>query len=340
MPSLISNPPFNMKWSIPPFASMWKPYCECELPPESNANYAFVLNALCMIDNRAAMILPNGILTTDNNQETEIRKYLVNKNYIKAVILCPNKMFESTDISTCILLLDKNKQTTNIVFVDMRKTCSTEIREQNGQYGGASHERRTYKKELNIFTDEQMQKAVDAIEDQSNIPEFSKSVSMQTVKENGCNLMPSRYIDFNAQADVHREYSDIIKDLNRIIGEKNSLKITVNESLAKALGLYDAFMMFKESEKTDEQMNQMLKFTGQKIEKENFISISKNAGELKFENKSKDGVSTILMSILSMWKQHIMYLNNQENVYLAELRDALLPDLMSGKIDLSNQGGG
>ena len=35
-----------------------------------------------------------------------------------------------------------------------------------------------------------------------------------------------------------------------------------------------------------------------------------------------------------MWKQHIMYLNNEENRYLIELRDALLPDLMSGKIDL------
>ena len=38
--------------------------------------------------------------------------------------------------------------------------------------------------------------------------------------------------------------------------------------------------------------------------------------------------------ILSNWKQHIYYLNNEENRYLMELRDAMLPDLMSGKIDL------
>lgn len=82
-------------------------------------------------------------------------------------------------------------------------------------------------------------------------------------------------------------------------------------------------------------MNEMLSFTGKKIEKENFISMSKKAGELKFENGSKENVSTILMSILQMWKQHIMYLNREENRYLAELRDALLPDLMSGKIDLN-----
>ena len=78
----------------------------------------------------------------------------------------------------------------------------------------------------------------------------------------------------------------------------------------------------------------MLKIIDQKIEKENFIFMSKKAGEIKFENGSKDSISTILMSIMQMWKQHIMYLNNEENRYLIELRDALLPDLMSGKIEV------
>lgn len=77
-----------------------------------------------------------------------------------------------------------------------------------------------------------------------------------------------------------------------------------------------------------------LSFTGKTIEKENFIRLSKNAGEIKFENGSKDSISTILMSIMQMWKQHIMYLNNEENRYLIELRDVLLPDLMSGKLNL------
>ena len=110
----------------------------------------------------------------------------------------------------------------------------------------------------------------------------------------------------------------------------------MNESLAKSIGLYDIFLMFKQSEKANDGMNEMLSFTEKRIEKENFISISKKAGELKFENGSKENVSTILLSILQMWKQHIMYLNNEENRYLIELRDALLPDLMGGMIDISS----
>lgn len=148
------------------------------------------------------------------------------------------------------------------------------------------------------------------------------------------NIIPSRYIEFQELDFKHREYTEIIDDLNRIISEKNGLKLTMNETLAKAIGLYDIYLLFKQSEETTEYMNKNLSFTGKKIIKENFIAMTKKAGELKFENGSKDKVSTILMSILQMWKQHIMYLNNEENRYLIELRDTLLPDLMSGKIDL------
>lgn len=156
----------------------------------------------------------------------------------------------------------------------------------------------------------------------------------QTVVENKYTLLPTRYLEFKEEDFTYRDYGEIIDDLNRVINEKNDLKLTMNETLAKSIGLYDIFQMFKRSEETADSMNQMLAFTGKKIEKENFISMTKKAGELKFENGSKNNISTILLSILQMWKQHIMYLNNEENRYLIELRDALLPDLMSGKIDL------
>lgn len=334
--ALISNPPYNMKWSLPPFAQLQPRFNDCELPPESNANYAFILTALSMIDDKAVLLLPCGVLESKIKQEVEIRKYLVEKNLIEAIITCPNNMFESTGIATCIIVFNKHKNTANIELIDMRNTFSKEIREQRGQFGGKRHTNRVYKKEINIFTEEQMKKAILAIENKANEKDFSVCASIQQIKEHNYNLLPSAYfeIDFN-DVQLHREYAEIIDDLNRVIKEKNGLKLTMNESLAKAIGLYDIFLMFKQSEETNCTMNEMLSFIGKKIEKENFISISKKAGELKFENGNKDNVSTILMSILQMWKQHIMYLNNEENRYLAELRDALLPDLMSGKIDLS-----
>ena len=304
------------------------------MPPESNANYAFILTALDNCNEKVSMILPCGILSSEVTNEKRIRQYLVEKNLIESVILCPDKMFEATSIATCLLTLNKKKETTHIAFLEMRKTCDVEQREQNGQFGGASHENRTYKKAVNVFSEVQMESAIDAIVNQKSVPEFSKSASLQMVTENDYCLVPSRYIEFQEKEFVHREYGEIIDDLNRVINEKNGLKLTMNETLAKSVGLYEIFQMFKQSEETADSMNQMLTFTGKRIEKENFISMSKKAGELKFENGSKNSISTILLSILQMWKQHIMYLNNEENRYLAELRDAILPDLMSGKIKL------
>ena len=48
-------------------------------------------------------------------------------------------------------------------MIDMRQTYETEQRIQNGQWGGASKENRTYTKNVKVFTDEQMQKAIDCI---------------------------------------------------------------------------------------------------------------------------------------------------------------------------------
>lgn len=324
-----------MKWTLPPFAQMQPRFNDCELPPESNANYAFMLTGLSMVDDRAVFLLPASVLTTKLKQEKLIRQYLVDKNLVESVILCPGRMFESTDVVTCIITLNKKKDTTKIVLVDMTHTCKVEERKQNGQFGGKAHTGRTYTKQRNIFSEDDIKKAMDAIRNKESIKYFSVVVTPKEVQEHKYLLSPGMYFEVSIDdCEPHREYSDIIDDLNRVIKEKNGLKLTMNESIAKSIGVYDLFLMFQQSEETNKAMNEMLSFTGKTIEKENFIRLSKNAGEIKFENGSKDSISTILMSIMQMWKQHIMYLNNEENRYLIELRDALLPDLMSGKLEI------
>lgn len=333
--SLISNPPYNMKWTLPPFAQIQPRFNDCELPPESNANYAFILTALQLIDVKAVFLLPCGVLTTDNKQEKEIRKYLLDKNLIEAVITCPDKMFEATSIPTCILVFNKHKQTTDIAMVDMRQQYTVEQREQNGQFGSDAHTKRIYVKEIKTFSSDDMQKAIDAISEKQEIPEFSRTVSQQDVIQNDYILTPARYLAFEKREAVHREYDDIVADLNRTIADKNVLKLTVNETIAKSLGLYEFGIMQRESRKNAKAMNDGLgKLIGCEILADDYISLTKNKNEIKFENNSKDKLSTIFLSILQMYKQHIIYLNNEENRYLAELRDALLPDLMSGKIEM------
>lgn len=145
--SLISNPPYNMKWDILPFAANQNRFNKCELPPESNANFAFILTALEKVSSKAVFLLPCSVLNGGLKQEQEIRKYLIEKNLIEAVITCPNNMFESTGIATCIIVFNKYKKTQQVEFVDMRNTYDEEEREQRGQYGNKSHTNMLQKKD-------------------------------------------------------------------------------------------------------------------------------------------------------------------------------------------------
>lgn len=331
MNSLISNPPYNMKWTIPPFAQIQQRFVDSEVPPESNANFAFILSALD-VSERCVFILPNGVLSTENKKELLIKEFLVNNNFVEAIITCPDNMFEATTIPTCILVLNKKKDTAIIEMIDMRQKYEIEIREQNGQYGSSSHTNRTYKKEIKIFTDTIMDDAISCIEEKKNVSEYCKAVTIEDIKSNGYNLVPSRYILFEEKEFTHREYADIVNDINRITREKNACKLTINESLAKNLGFdIDLYKL----DQQDNSLNDLLKKIGaDKLENQNYFTVSKNKNEIKFENNSKEVLSSVLVMIMNTWKQHIFYLNQEENRYLAELRDALIPDLMSGKIEV------
>lgn len=324
----ISNPPYNMKWELPELPEFEERFW-CGVPPKNNANFVFVLTAL-QHANRCVFVLPNGILTSTNKVELEIRKHLINNNLIESVILLPDKMFESTQIPVCLFVLERNKKTAKTGFVDLRENYDVIKREQKGQYGGKSHTNRIYSKETKIISDSTINDVVGLLESNTNKKGMVKFASISDIKNNDYNLMPSRYIDLQFEGQSHREYKSIVEDLNKCILEKNRCKLTINQTLAKKIGIdISAFC------KPDfDDLNKLLVEQGSsKIIKEDYFSTSKNKMELKFENKG-DTISSILALIINTWTQHVYYLNNEENVYLAELRDALLPDLMSGKIEI------
>ena len=59
------------------------------------------------------------------------------------------------------------------------------------------------------------------------------------------------------------------------------------------------------------------------LEKEDYIQLTKNKGEFIIKVNSKDIFPEVAHLILNMWKQNVMTFNNEENILLAEFRDAL-----------------
>lgn len=322
----ISNPPYNLKWKHHDFATLDERFAI--LPSESNANFAFVQIALSEAD-KAVLILPQSILKPSGKPDICCLKYLVDKNYIEAVVTCPDKMFVSTSISVCLLFLNKNKQTTTVEFIDMSEYCATETREQTGQFGGKSHEKRIYKKEFNVFAQEHIEYILDCIKERKTEQGKCRCVTAEDIKKGDYSLLPGAYIEQVEQVDLRRSYKDIVRDLNRVISQRNLCKLTINKTLAKNLGLDTSSPAIDMKNVSD----LVQKLSGEAILNDDHITFTASA-VLKFENKGSQEVSPILMMIFETYKQHIYYLNNEENRYLAELRDALLPDLMSGKIDI------
>ena len=304
----ISNPPYNLRW---------KPTGEYNVP-ESNANYVFVNKLLDC--NKAAFILPNGSLTS--TVEKECRKNLIDGKKIIKIITMPDRMFESTSIPVFVILTGNCE---HITMIDHRSRYDIEEREQAGE----SHTRnRIYKKEFKILTDEHIEKIVRTTETEVN---YSKKIQ----ETQDYNLMPARYIETEIHESESRPVEDIVTDLNRIIRERNVLKITINEKWAKELKIFELADLKNQSNEINRNINMFLenKF-GLKLDNADYITLTKSK-ELKIENKDKELMSCIMTLMLPVWTQHIFYLNTEENRLLAELRDKLLPLLMSGQININ-----
>ena len=323
--SLISNPPYNLRWKPPELAGFLPQYGGYEIPPESNANMAFILSALSWVDDRAVILLPNNVLSSDQKKEKTIRQQLIGQNLLLAVISLPANMFESTSIPTCLLVFDKHKETRRIALIDLQNQCQEETRDQRGQFGGNSHTGRTYHKTVMVIPPETMQECLDLIDSQHDKEDFCKWVQPEELERNDWNLTPRRYFDMKIET-VHRPFEDIAADYNRIIAQKNAIQIRMNKTAAKRLG-YDCMNV------DQPDLSASFGVVGQKVEKEKFISFGADDG-ITIRISTKEGVHPLVLDFLNHWKQMIMYLNNEENRYLAEFRDALLPELMSGKIQL------
>ena len=108
---IMANPPFNLKgWYNDNLKNdpRWNDY---QTPPESNANYAWILHMLSHLkptDGVAGFLLANGAL---NDSDTlEIRKKLIQNDKVEAIIVLPRELFITTDISVTLWILNQNKK--------------------------------------------------------------------------------------------------------------------------------------------------------------------------------------------------------------------------------------
>lgn len=177
---IVSNPPYSIKWegddnpvliNDPRFSPAGV------LAPKSKADLAFIMHCLSWLatNGTAAIVCFPGIMYR-GGAEQKIRKYLIDNNYIDAIIQLPNNLFFGTSIATCIMVLKRGKTDNRTLFIDASKEC---IKITNN----------------NKLTPINISRIVDIYSKREDSKHFARLVSYEEIKEQAYNLSVGNYVE-------------------------------------------------------------------------------------------------------------------------------------------------
>ena len=108
---VMANPPFNMKeWNTG--VADDDPRWAYGTPPPNNANFAWLQHMLYHLAPKGSLglLLANGSMSSNTNNEGDIRKTLIEKDLVECMVALPGQLFTNTQIPACIWFLTKNKK--------------------------------------------------------------------------------------------------------------------------------------------------------------------------------------------------------------------------------------
>ena len=148
--------------------------------------------------------------------EKKIREYLIKNNFVDTVIQLPPDLFFGVTIATCILVLKKNKATSDILFID------------------ASEEFKRYDSK-NKLMPENIDRIIDTVLHRSEEEHFSKLISNDDVLDNDANLSVSSYVEKKDE----REEIDIVAlnaEIAQIVARETELRNRIDAIVADLEG--------------------------------------------------------------------------------------------------------
>ncbi|WP_053217763.1 type I restriction-modification system subunit M [Virgibacillus senegalensis] len=191
--AVVMNPPYSVKNWNQEDLKVTDPRFEVAgvLPPDSKGDYAFLLHGLFHLgqEGTMAIVLPHGVLFR-GGAEGEIRKRLLDNNYIDTVIGLPDKLFTNTGIPVTVIILKKNRELDDpVLIIDASKSFVKEGKQ-------------------NALQEKDIAKIVDTYIERTSEPGYSYKATRKDIKENEYNLNIPRYIesveeDITHDVDAH-----------------------------------------------------------------------------------------------------------------------------------------
>lgn len=189
------------------------------IPPKNRGDFAYLEHMISTLneEGKLGVVVPNGILFR-MGKEGEIRKNIIKKDIIEAVISLPPKMYPSTSVSTSILLINKNKEEKyrdSILFIGA----------ENDYEKG---------KQQNYLSAQNIEKIVGVFRNHEEIEKYSRCVPFSEIEKNEFNLNISLYINTSVEIKTV-DLKKTLQKLKELEERSNKLDIKMDDCL-KELG--------------------------------------------------------------------------------------------------------
>jgi len=218
--AIVSNPPYSIRWDgdANPILINDERFTPAGiLAPKSKADLAFVMHALSWLatNGTAAIVCFPGVMYR-GGAEQKIRQYLVDNNYVDAVIQLPPDLFFGTTIATCILVMKKNKADNKVLFID----ASAEFTRGSAK---------------NKLADDHAKKILDCYKTRNSQEYFSRLVDHKEITEREYNISVGTYV---VQKDTREvvNITELNARISEIVKRQNELRIKIDAIVADLEG--------------------------------------------------------------------------------------------------------
>jgi len=232
---VLANPPFNdsdWRGDLLKDDKRWK----YGTPPASSANFAWVQHFIHHLapTGLAGFVLANGSMSSNQSNEGEIRKNIIEADLVDCMVALPGQLFYSTPIPVCLWFIARDKR--NGRFRDRRgETLFIDARKLGTLIDRVHRE----------LTDEDIDRIAntyhtwrgdkDGKAKYADVPGFCKSATLDDIKKHGYVLTPGRYVGAAEMEDDGEPFETKMQrlavELHECFAEGDQLEARIKKNL-------------------------------------------------------------------------------------------------------------
>ena len=203
--------------------------------PKEMANFAWVQHFIYHLapNGMAGFVLANGSMSSNTNNQGEIRKNIIEADLVDCMVALPEKLFYSTPIPVCLWFIARNKEcygfrkrTRETLFIDARKL---------GVMIDRAHRELTNADIESIADTYQAWRGDAGADEYVDTPGFCKGVTLDEIQLHGYVLTPGQYVEAVDQEDNDETFEDtmarLTKQLTEQMTEARRLDVAISENL-------------------------------------------------------------------------------------------------------------